>query len=64
VLTIGPVPILYNSKDLDITIPIVSDNLFIYHFFIQLLLNIKTQVEYEKFSFLLKNYLYFKTKLF
>lgn len=62
VLTIGPIPIIYNSKDLDITLPITTDNIFLQHFFLKLILSIKKYTEYKNYNLVLNLWRRHKTK--
>jgi hypothetical protein len=61
VLTMGPVPVIYNAKNLDIALPITADNIFLQYFFIKCTLIIKKFVEYKKYNFKIKLWSNWKT---
>ena len=53
IYTLGAVPLIYNSKNLDFSLPTTTDNSFAQFFNIQLLLYLKKQSEYSKYKSLL-----------
>ena len=63
ILTIGPVPITTNIKNLDIAIPIGNDNIFSQFFFIKTIVHLKKVSEYNKYLLYIKIWENFRTNL-
>jgi hypothetical protein len=50
IFVFGPVPVIYNSKDFDLTLPVTNESIFLQHFFLKLIIGLRRGVEFSVFS--------------
>jgi hypothetical protein len=49
IFVFGPVPVVYNSKNFDLTLPITNESIFLQHFFLKLIIGLRRGTEFNIF---------------